>query len=117
MPKRCTVVCDTPQGIREYEVDLPEAATIAAALGAARCVLGDSAADWEHAPTGIYGTLYGREHVPADGDRIELYRPLRIDPRAQRRARAAQAARQARASSDRAGPGSGARPGRGARRG
>ncbi|MFI4869791.1 MAG: RnfH family protein [Steroidobacterales bacterium] len=113
MPKRCTVACDTPGGIRECELDLPEASTIAVALGAARRVLGDSAADWEHAATGIYGTLHGREHIPADGDRIELYRSLRIDPRAKRRARAAQAAREARANPSRTGPA----PRRGPRRG
>jgi putative ubiquitin-RnfH superfamily antitoxin RatB of RatAB toxin-antitoxin module len=32
--------------------------------------------------------VYSREHVPADGDRIELYRALKIDPRSSRRARA-----------------------------
>jgi putative ubiquitin-RnfH superfamily antitoxin RatB of RatAB toxin-antitoxin module len=67
------------------------------ALDAARRLLGDAAADWAHAATGIYGRALGREYIPADGDRIELYRPLRIDPRAKRRARAAQAAREARA--------------------
>jgi len=117
MPKRCSVVCDTPEGIRECELDLPEAATIGLALEAARRVLGDSAADWEHAPAGIYGTPYGREHVPAHGDRIELYRGLRIDPRAQRRARAAEATRKAGAGSNRIGSGPGPGRGRGARRG
>lgn len=113
MSKRCTVACDTPAGIRVCELDLPDDATIAVALSEARRVLGDSAADWEHAATGIYGKLYGRESIPADGDRIELYRPLRIDPRAKRRARAAQAARESRAGPNRTGPG----PGRGPRRG
>jgi putative ubiquitin-RnfH superfamily antitoxin RatB of RatAB toxin-antitoxin module len=108
MSKRCSVVCDTPTGILQCDLVLPDEATIAAVLSAARRVLGDSAADWEHAATGIYGRVYAREHMPEDGDRIELYRPLRIDPRANRRARAAQAAREARAKPK--------RPGRGPRR-
>jgi putative ubiquitin-RnfH superfamily antitoxin RatB of RatAB toxin-antitoxin module len=91
--KRCSVACDTPAGILLCELELPDDATIAVALGAARRVLGERAADWEHAATGIYGRVYARTHIPAHGDRIELYRPLRLDPRAKRRARAAQAQR------------------------
>ena len=92
MSKRCSVACDTLAGILLCELELPDDASIAVALQAARCALGEAAADWEHAATGIYGRLLGRDHIPADGDRIELYRPLRIDPRASRRARAAKTA-------------------------
>jgi uncharacterized protein len=94
--KRCSVACDTPAGILLCELDLPDDATIALALSGARRVLGERAADWEHAATGIYGRLYSRTHIPAHGDRIELYRPLKLDPRAKRRARAVQALRAAR---------------------
>jgi putative ubiquitin-RnfH superfamily antitoxin RatB of RatAB toxin-antitoxin module len=97
MSKRCSVACDTAAGILLCELELADDATIAMALEAARCELGDAAVDWTNASTGIYGRALGREHIPADGDRIELYRPLRIDPRAKRRARAAQALREARA--------------------
>jgi putative ubiquitin-RnfH superfamily antitoxin RatB of RatAB toxin-antitoxin module len=91
--KHCSVACDTPAGILLCELDLPDDATIAVALSGARRVLGERAADWEHAATGIYGRLCPRTHIPAHGDRIELYRPLKLDPRAKRRARAAQAQR------------------------
>jgi uncharacterized protein len=87
--KRCRVVCDTIQGITECEVTLRAEATIAEALEAAMRLLGEGAADWRGAATGIYGRLQAREHVPADGDRIELYRALEVDPRSSRRARAA----------------------------
>jgi hypothetical protein len=93
--KRCSVACDTPAGILVCELDLPDDATIAVALSGARRVLGERAADWEHAATGIYGRVYPRTHIPVDGDRIELYRPLKLDPRAKRRVRAAQAQRAA----------------------
>ena len=89
--KCCRVVCDTAQGITECDVNLRTEATIAEALEAAMRQLGEGAADWRGAPTGIYGRLYAREHVPADGDRIELYRALKVDPRSSRRARAAKA--------------------------
>jgi putative ubiquitin-RnfH superfamily antitoxin RatB of RatAB toxin-antitoxin module len=90
MSKWCRIVCDTRQGIRECLLELPAEATIAEALEAARLVLGE-AADWDSAATGIYGREYARQHVPSDGDRIELYRTLQLDPRSSRRARAAKA--------------------------
>jgi len=34
---------------------------------------------------GIWGKLVGRDHTVRDGDRIELYRALQIDPREARR--------------------------------
>jgi len=34
---------------------------------------------------GIWGKLVGRDHIVGDGDRIEIYRALRIDPREARR--------------------------------
>jgi len=37
---------------------------------------------------GIFGRKVTSAHSLADGDRIEIYRPLRADPRAARRARA-----------------------------
>lgn len=90
--KHCTVACDTPAGVLSCELALPDGATIAEALAAARQVLGEQAADWQAAVTGIYGRVCPREHVPCDGERIELYRPLQNDPRAARRARAARTA-------------------------
>jgi putative ubiquitin-RnfH superfamily antitoxin RatB of RatAB toxin-antitoxin module len=91
--KCCRLVCDTAEGIRECVLELAPEATIAAALEAAMVVLGESVADWHGAATGIYGRIYSRQHVPADGDRIELYSPLEVDPRSNRRARAAKAPR------------------------
>ena len=70
------------------QLELPDGATIAEALAAARVQLG-AVIDWDVAPAGIFGELHARDYVPADGDRIELYRPLQIDPRARRRARVA----------------------------
>ncbi len=93
MTKHCSVACDTAAGILLCELDLADDASIEVALAAARRVLGERAADWEHATTGIYGRVCSRTHIPLHGDRIELYRPLKIDPRAKRRARAAQAQR------------------------
>jgi uncharacterized protein len=89
MTKICQVVCDSAQGVRECALQLPDEANITQALVEARRALGECAVDWESAPTGIYGRMVSRQHVPNDGDRIELYRALQLDPRSSRRARAA----------------------------
>ena len=39
--------------------------------------------------TGIWGRVVPRNRQLRDGDRVELYRPLRLDPRDARRERAA----------------------------
>ncbi|MGH7748621.1 MAG: RnfH family protein, partial [Candidatus Dormibacteria bacterium] len=50
---------------------------------------------WDSSPVGIFGEPRARSELCADGDRIEMYRPLRADPRAGRRARVQQARRRA----------------------
>lgn len=89
MPKHCSVACETSAGVMLCQLELPDAATIADALAMARRLLGETLADWDGGATGIYGQQCPRQHVPADGARIELYRPLASDPRAARRARVA----------------------------
>lgn len=37
------------------------------------------------APLGVFGRVVARGHVLADGDRVELYRPLPADPKDVRR--------------------------------
>ncbi|MGN6151563.1 MAG: RnfH family protein [Lysobacteraceae bacterium] len=61
---------------------LPVGATVAQALAAA-------AFDGE-APAGVavFGEAVARERMLVDGDRVELLRPLRIDPKEARRRRA-----------------------------
>jgi uncharacterized protein len=91
--KRC-VVAYAMRG-RQYlwTVELPAEATIAAALAAARELAagepaGADAPQWDTAPVGVFGEPRRRDERCADGDRIEIYRPLRGDPRERRRERA-----------------------------
>jgi len=80
------------QGV--IDLGLPDGATVADALDAARARLraqGDpcaEAVDWQTGTTGIFGEVCGRERALREGDRVELYRPLQVDPKAARRARA-----------------------------
>jgi uncharacterized protein len=86
--KRCTVAYATPARQFLWEVELPRAATIGEALIAARgraepalC----AAIPWETAAVGVFGEPRSRSDGCADGDRIEIYRPLARDPRVRRR--------------------------------
>jgi uncharacterized protein len=95
--KRCAVAYATRERQYLWIVDLPAKATIADALAAARRVADEQASGqqtagmedvpWNTAPVGVFGELRDRADRPMDGDRIELYRPLRSDPRERRRQR------------------------------
>ena len=75
-------------------LDLPGGATIADALAAAEVRVGTTfGADQD---VGIWGKWLPRTAHLADGDRVELYQPLKVDPKKARRERfATQGARRA----------------------
>jgi putative ubiquitin-RnfH superfamily antitoxin RatB of RatAB toxin-antitoxin module len=89
--KHCLVAVDAPRGPWLCALELSEAATLAAALEQARRLMppeiGDQV-DWESAAVGVWGVQRDRSAVPADGERIEVYRPLTADPRQRRRQQA-----------------------------
>ncbi len=87
------VAVDLPEGPRLCTVQLAATADIDTALQAARLLILAQGIDWQSGPVGIWGQIKARATVPADGDRIELYRPLRVDPRQRRRERARAARR------------------------
>jgi uncharacterized protein len=100
--KHCVVVYATRARQYLWELALPQEATIADALAAARrAAQGEpapaDAALWEGAAVGVFGQPRRREARFADGDRIELYRPLRCDPRTRRRERVQREQRERRA--------------------
>jgi len=87
--KRCTVAYATRECQYLWSVELPLGASIGDALAAARAAADAPGAGipWDSAAVGIFGELRSRSDLCADGDRIELYRPLRRDPRERRRER------------------------------
>ena len=87
--KRCTVVYALPDRQWQWRVELQEQGTVADALVLARAQAGESSIPWDSADVGIFGEVCERAARPRDGDRIEIYRPLRSDPKVSRRARAA----------------------------
>jgi uncharacterized protein len=85
--KRCTVAFATPGRQWLWPVVLHDGATVAEALDLARTQATGIDVPW-NADVGIFGELCDRAAVPRDGDRIEIYRPLKADPKESRRARA-----------------------------
>jgi len=94
--KRCVVAYATRDHQYLWTVDLPREATVREAINAAQGLAADTRTTrgggeqmeqipWDTAPVGIFGELCDRDAVPADGDRIEIYRPLLSDPRERRR--------------------------------
>lgn len=83
----CVVHCLGPRQVRESSLDLPAGATVADALQALGLVVAladDSRPPWS---TGVWGRRVEPGHCLRDGDRVELYRPLLVDPKVARRER------------------------------
>lgn len=78
---RVEVVLAFPDRVEHVRVELPAGATAGDAVAAA----GFSEA---HA-IGIFGKRVKLDHPLREGDRVEIYRPLAIDPKEARRRRAA----------------------------
>lgn len=73
------VVCARPDGATVVSVTLPAGATVRDAIAAARLT---------GTAFGIYGKRVALETKLAEGDRVEIYRPLCMDPKEARRRRA-----------------------------
>jgi len=82
---RIEVVRARPQRQEAVALELEQGATVLVALRAAGMPLDQ--------PVGIYGRRVALDARLADGDRVEIYRPLRADPKEARRQRALKAKR------------------------
>lgn len=86
---RIEVAYAGPQEIFLREVLLQPGATVAVALQACDLQRAVPGLDLDSSPVGIHGRKVRRDHALRDGDRVEVYRALRIDPMQARRLRAA----------------------------
>ena len=76
-----------PREIRRVELDLPVGTTLAQALHSSG-VLSDIAPEQHRAlETGVWGRKLAASHALRDRDRVEIYRPLTVDPKVARRER------------------------------
>lgn len=88
---RVEVVYALPERQAQASVDLDEGATIEDALSAVAGMAPFSSLDLAGVPVGVFGEKVGREAKLRDGDRVEIYRPLLVDPKEARRRRAGSA--------------------------
>jgi len=82
------VVFGTLESQQLVSVSMPSGSTVADALEMSK--IGAAFPDENIAglPTGIWGRPVDRDQTLADGDRVEVYRELEIDPKESRRLRA-----------------------------
>jgi len=103
--KLTLVYSSAARQVREIALELPVGSTLAQALEWARqqwgsahpqhthgCKGSSQAGDWPAAAVaaaefGLWGRAAAPQTVLHDGDRIEIYRPLRVDPKVARRER------------------------------
>lgn len=81
------VVYALPRRAYRLTLALPAGATVADALAAAARQAPFDALDLDRASVGVFGDRVERSRPLRGGDRLEIYRPLAIDPREARRRR------------------------------
>lgn len=77
------VVLALPRRVQHVVVQLPAGATLRDALVASGLDL-----QMQHHTYGIFGKRVALDQPLAEGDRVEIYRPLTMDPKEARRLRA-----------------------------
>lgn len=85
------VVYALPRGEDSVRVALAPGATLREAIVASGLLSRHPEIDLRRLKIGVYGRLKPADASAAEGDRIEIYRPLAADPKEARRARAARA--------------------------
>jgi len=87
------VVCVAPRETREWTLDLPQGALVADALRASGAMplptpaQADAAAEAGPPLVGVWGRAVALDAALQHGDRVEVYRPLKVDPKVARRER------------------------------
>ncbi|WP_432731745.1 RnfH family protein [Variovorax sp. W6] len=89
MPIEVTLSCSpAPREVFEQVLRLPPDSTLADAVRGSDLSQRFPDLDWRHAMTpGIWGKAVEWDQALKDGDRIELCRPLAVDPKVARRER------------------------------
>ena len=83
---RVTVTCSpAPRQVLEWPLLLPEGATVADALQASGWR--EACPQGEPVEVGIWGKRCSLGQAVREGDRVEIYRPLQVDPKIARRER------------------------------
>lgn len=81
------VVCVAPRELREQVLDLPVGATVQDALKAAGADVSMAQSGGESPEVGIWGRRVELDAALKHQNRVEVYRPLKVDPKVARRER------------------------------
>ena len=79
------VVAGLPRRQVLVELELAPGATVADAIERSRILRGFPEIERSDAQFGVWGKVVAPDRVLKDGDRVEVYRPLAMDPREARR--------------------------------
>ena len=90
-----TVVYALPERVWRVAVSLPAGSSVREAVRASGLAALLNEPGLLSAPVGIFGELRDPDSPVVTGDRVEIYRPLPVDPKQERRRRAEQARAQA----------------------
>jgi hypothetical protein len=85
---KVSVLYALPEAATEIALELAPPVRVADALRESRIGERHPEIDVARCDVGIFGRRVGRDALLADGDRVEIYRPLQADPKTLRRARA-----------------------------
>lgn len=85
---RVEVACARPERQRLVTVELAAGATARDAVRTSGLAAKFPEIDFEQAPLGVFGYACADDTVLRAGDRVEVYRPLQVDPKEARRRRA-----------------------------
>lgn len=78
------VHCAGPDAVERVDLELPPGATVRDAVERS----GMAGRQVDAAQVGVWGRVVALDRTLCDGDRVELYRPLQVDPMEARRRRA-----------------------------
>ena len=87
MPRVTVCWSPAPREVLEWPVDLPEGATVADAVRASGFAAASGTALPGEGELGVWGRRCTARHLVREGDRVEIYRPLQVDPKVARRER------------------------------
>ena len=90
-PLSIEVVYALPQASFVRQLSLPRGSRIEDAIAASGVCVEYPEINAGHPDVGIWGRRTGPDELLSDGDRVEIYRPLLIDPNQARRERARKA--------------------------
>jgi putative ubiquitin-RnfH superfamily antitoxin RatB of RatAB toxin-antitoxin module len=84
-----TVVYALPGRVHCFETRLPAGGTVGEAIRACGILGAVPELAGKALDVGVFGRCCGLDEAVREGDRIEIYRPLQVDPKQARRLRAA----------------------------